>query len=69
MVIMLATYAFVSCAYSCGLDCVEVVQDVFCLKDEFVRGLAEAAANNMGYTTVVDTWYDRNAGGYFAELA
>jgi len=39
----------------------------YVLRDEFVKSLAESAAKLLK-GTLVRTWYDNNAGGYFAEI-
>lgn len=69
--VMLCGKGFVCDAHSMGLEFSDTdawrERGEVRLKADFVQGLAENTAKNLG-GTVVKCWFDNGAGGYFAEI-
>jgi len=53
--------------FALGTDKVDMKQGEMRLKDSYVQGLAEAAAKQRR-GKVQRIWFDRGAGGYFADI-
>jgi hypothetical protein len=65
--IMLCSTGFIYSAYDAGIPDAIWVKGSLRLKESTIKKFAESAAKNLG-GKLERWWFDRNAGGYFADL-